>query len=109
MTNCKNCGAILGKGRYCQYCGADSGRTEHIEINLVPNDIIGKKFNLNFNIENYYLLNNVTTEKEIKKLMLENVLDEMADMLVVKKNFNPINDPFDDIVSYQAKIYFGNC
>jgi hypothetical protein len=32
ITNCPNCGAALGQGRYCRYCGTDTARTDIIEI-----------------------------------------------------------------------------
>ncbi len=74
--NCPNCGAILGNGRYCQYCGTDTCRTEHINLYVDTHNVPTKNFVISIELSEYELelmnktMSAIEKENKIKQLII---------------------------------------
>ena len=103
MTNCKNCGAVLGDGRYCQYCGADTGRTEFINIYYKPVEMLGgREFHSSFVVPAGIDM----PDDEIKQILVEKAVPLMAKETTFKINKNFGDNPLNTATEYRADFIF---
>ena len=103
MTNCKNCGAVLTNGRYCSYCGSDTGRTEHIEIRTpivqVPTKTINAQIPVPIEAQD---------ESMVRKYLLSKIcqkIHEDIDSMNLQKNELNLN-PMDNTITYETKFSY---
>ena len=102
QTNCKNCGAILGNGRYCQYCGTDTARTEHIVLKTPIINVPVK------NIVATFTAPKGLKDEAVKKYLVQKICDKIMEdieSMDIKIN-NMYNDPIDFTVTYMTKFSY---
>ena len=107
ITNCKNCGAILSSGRYCSYCGADTGRTEHIDMHIDYTPTVVPLVNIRCEIElpNCIIYKNSEDfEDKIKYDLVKKAVSTMVKNLVIHK----CEDIIKDTTKYATTIKFGS-
>lgn len=108
MTNCKNCGAVLTNGRYCSYCGADTGRTEHIDVHIdyTPTAVPLANMCVEIELPNciIYKSEDEDFENKIKYELIKKAVSEMAKNLVIHK----CEDIIKDTTKYATTIKFGS-
>ena len=115
--NCPNCGAILGNGRYCQYCGTDTGRTEHIDLYVNTKNIPTKSFNIGIEIDEITLkmfdatMSAAEKEKQIKCMLFDKFVsetfDHRIDSITLKESGIFTDNPLNSRTRYEIQGVIG--
>ncbi len=115
--NCPNCGAILGNGRYCQYCGTDTGRTEHIDLYVNTKNIPTKTFNIGIEIDELTLkmfdatMSVAEKEEQIKRMLFDKFVsetfDHCIDSITLKESGVFTDDPLNNRTRFEIQGVIG--